>query len=149
MKAACTMYDKPWLRFTPSHCDHFLHLGLKKDIYPHGIVVAGVGWGWYVLRFGGVWKILPECGYFLEDDTVCEAAENGQAMIVTQDWRHPAARCLFSNVRILTDRTKRRPLVFDKGLWKGECLRCGTCCSVPRRRTGKSCEYLKFVEESQ
>lgn len=148
MKAVCTVYDKPWLRFTSRHCDHFLHLGLKEDVYPYGIVVAGVGWGWYVLDFDGVWKILPECGYFLENNTVCEAINNGRAMIVTQEWRHPATGSLFANVRILTDRTRRRPLVFDKGLWMGECLRCGTCCSVPRRRTGKPCEYLKFVEES-
>ncbi|MBW2020274.1 MAG: hypothetical protein DRH17_07640 [Deltaproteobacteria bacterium] len=148
MKAVCTVYDKPWLRFTPRHCDHFLHLGLKEDVYPYGVVVAGVGWGWYVLHFGGVWKILPECGYFLEAETVEEAAKDGRATIVTQDWHHPATGTFFSNARILTDQSRRRPLVFEKELWKGECLRCGTCCSVPRRRTGKPCAYLKFIEES-
>lgn len=147
MEAICTVYHKQSLRFTPRHCDHFLHLGLKQDIYPYGIVVAGVAWGWYVLHFGDVWKILPECQYFLEDDTVCEAVKSGRARIVTQDWRHPATNNLFPNVHILTDRTRKRPFVFDEELWKGECLRCGTCCSVPRRKTGKPCEYLKFVEE--
>jgi hypothetical protein len=148
MKALCSVYDKPWLRFTPNHCDHFLHLELSEDIYPHGISADGVGWGWFVLYFDGVWKILPECGFFLEDSAVHQAVENRQAVIIPQDWRHPAAGTSFSKVHILVDRSRKRPYVFDKHFWKGECMRCGTCCSVPRRRTGKPCEYLKFIDEA-
>ena len=147
MKALCRVYDKPWLRFTPNHCDHFLHFELQEDIYPYGISADGVGWGWFVLYFDGLWKILPECGFFLEDSPVRQAVRNGQALIVTLDWRHPATGAFFPKAPILVDRSKKRPYVFDKELWRGECLRCSTCCSVPRRRTGKPCEYLAFVDE--
>ncbi|NVM56695.1 MAG: hypothetical protein HWN51_01050, partial [Desulfobacterales bacterium] len=149
MKALCAVHEKPWLRFTPGHCDQFLHLGLKEDVYPHGVLVEGIGWGWYVLDIDGVWKVLPECGYFLEAGTVDKAVKDGRATIVIQHWRHPATENIFPNVRILTEPSRRRPFLFDKGLWKGECLRCGTCCSVPRRRSGRPCEYLKFVAKSQ
>ncbi len=149
MKAVCTVYAKPLLRFTAGHCDQFLHLGLKEDVYPHGVVVEGIGWGWHVLNFDGVWKILPECGYFLEACTVEETVKDGKATIVAQGWHHPATGAFFPNARILADPSRRRPFVFDKELWKGECLRCGTCCSVARRRTGRPCEYLEFVKESK
>jgi hypothetical protein len=148
MKAVCTVYNKPKLRFTPNHCDHFLHIGLKSDVYPHGILGDDMTWGWFVMHFEGVWKILPECGFFLDDSAVREAAEHEAAMIITIDWEHPGKDTSFPNTCLLVDRSRKRPYVFDRGLWKGECLRCGTCCSVPRRRTGRPCEYLKFADES-
>ncbi len=149
MKAVCRVHDKPRLRFTPNHCDHFLHLGLQEDIYPYGISSEGLGWGWYVLYFDGLWKILPECGFFLEDSAIRQAVGKAQAVIESLDWHHPATDTCFPKARILVDHTKKRPYVFDKALWQGECLRCGTCCSVPRRRTGKACEYLEFIDDGQ
>jgi hypothetical protein len=92
MKALCAAYDRPQLRFTPNHCDHFLHLGLKEDVYPHGIYTSDMGWGWHVLYFDGQWKILPECGFFVEDTTVQKACGRGQAVIETIDWLQPRER---------------------------------------------------------
>lgn len=147
MKAVCAVYSDPGLRFTINHCEQFLHLGLKEGVYPYGIVPEGVGWGWYVLHFNGVWKALPQCGYLVEDSVVQGVIESGLVGVVTQDWKHPATGKVFRNCRILTQRRKRVPYVFDRRDWQGKCLRCGICCSVPRRKTGKACEYLAFVEE--
>lgn len=139
MKARCLVYSQPALRFTPGHCDHFIHLGLKEDCYPFGIVVSGVEWGWFLKRFAGEWKVLPECGYHVEEETVRRILQEGKARQILEDSRH-----IYPRTPVLARASLPLPVLIPRHLWKGRCQRCGTCCSVPRRSTGKPCEYLRF-----